>query len=388
MDPRILVLNSGSSSVKYRLFERQTSGRLFVLVSGLVERIGEADSQAENHQAALDFLVEGLEAGGYLPADSLMAIGHRVVHGGEAFHQAVRITPKVRAAIDAATPLAPLHNPPNLLGIDACLKRWPKLPQVAVFDTAFHQTLSASAFRYAIPDEAYRRYGIRRYGFHGTSFASITHQVAAVLDRPKERLNLIVLHLGNGASACAIKGGRSIDTSMGMTPLAGLVMGTRSGDLDPGSVFYWMEHAHLSLQEMDHILNQASGLKGVAGTNDMRDILLRTGEGDVAAHLALDIYVHRLRHYIGAYRAGLPELDALVFTGGVGEHAASVRSMACRELHHLGIELDEERNKSPRGGILNIHAASSDVPIMVVPTDEEGEIARQTLDEVLGAGAT
>ena len=385
MDPRILVLNSGSSSVKYRLFERQPSGHLKVLISGRVERIGEEGAQARDHQAAIDLLVADLELGGYLPPQGLIAIGHRVVHGGEAFHQAVRITPKVLEAINAATPLAPLHNPPNLLGINACLKRWPELPQVAVFDTAFHQTLSASAFRYAIPDEAYRRYGIRRYGFHGTSFASITHQVAAFLDRPKERLNLIVLHLGNGASACAIQGGRSIDTSMGMTPLAGLVMGTRSGDLDPGSVFYWMEHAHLSLKEMDHLLNQASGLKGIAGTNDMRDILLRTGEGDVAAHLALDIYIHRLRHYIGAYRAALPVLDALVFTGGVGEHAVSVRSMACRELHHLGIVLDEARNKLPRGGILNIHATSSDVPIMVVPTDEEGEIARQTLDEVLGS---
>lgn len=385
MDPRILVLNSGSSSVKYRLFERQPSGHLKVLTSGLLERIGEEGAQARDHQAAIDLLVADLELGGYLPPHGLIAIGHRVVHGGEAFHQAVRITPQVLEAINAATPLAPLHNPPNLLGINACLKRWPELPQVAVFDTAFHQTLSASAFRYAIPDEAYRRYGIRRYGFHGTSFASITHQVAAFLDRPKERLNLIVLHLGNGASACAIQEGRSIDTSMGMTPLAGLVMGTRSGDLDPGSVFYWMEHAHLSLKEMDHLLNQASGLKGIAGTNDMRDILLRTGEGDVAAHLALDIYIHRLRHYIGAYRAALPVLDALVFTGGVGEHAVSVRSMACRELYHLGIVLDEERNKSPRGGILNIHATSSDVPIMVVPTDEEGEIARQTLDEVLGS---
>ena len=367
MDPRILVLNSGSSSVKYRLFERQPSGHLKVLISGRVERIGEEGAQARDHQAAIDLLVADLELGGYLPPQGLIAIGHRVVHGGEAFHQAVRITPKVLEAINAATPLAPLHNPPNLLGINACLKRWPELPQVAVFDTAFHQTLSASAFRYAIPDEAYRRYGIRRYGFHGTSFASITHQVAAFLDRPKERLNLIVLHLGNGASACAIQGGRSIDTSMGMTPLAGLVMGTRSGDLDPGSVFYWMEHAHLSLKEMDHLLNQASGLKGIAGTNDMRDILLRTGEGDVAAHLALDIYIHRLRHYIGAYRTALPVLDALVFTGGVGEHAVSVRSMACRELHHLGIVLDEARNKLPRGGILNIHATSSDVPIMVVP---------------------
>ncbi|NBS16012.1 MAG: acetate kinase [Gammaproteobacteria bacterium] len=385
MDPRILVLNSGSSSVKYRLFERQPSGHLMVLISGRVERIGEEGAQARDHQAAIDLLVAELERGGYLPPQGLITIGHRVVHGGEAFHQAARITPKVLEAINAATPLAPLHNPPNLLGINACLKRWPELPQVAVFDTAFHQTLSASAFRYAIPDEAYRRYGIRRYGFHGTSFASVTHQVAAFLDRPKERLNLIVLHLGNGASACAIQGGRSIDTSMGMTPLAGLVMGTRSGDLDPGSIFYWMEHAHLSLKEMDHLLNQASGLKGIAGTNDMRDILLRTGEGDVAAHLALDIYVHRLRHYIGAYRAALPELDALVFTGGVGEHAVSVRSMACRELDHLGIVLDEARNKSPRGGILNIHAASSDVPIMVVPTDEEGEIARQALNEVLGS---
>ena len=385
MDPRILVLNSGSSSVKYRLFERQPSGHLMVLISGWVERIGEEGAQARDHQAAIDLLVAELERGGYLPPQGLITIGHRVVHGGEAFHQAARITPKVLEAINAATPLAPLHNPPNLLGINACLKRWPELPQVAVFDTAFHQTLSASAFRYAIPDEAYRRYGIRRYGFHGTSFASVTHQVAAFLDRPKERLNLIVLHLGNGASACAIQGGRSIDTSMGMTPLAGLVMGTRSGDLDPGSIFYWMEHAHLSLKEMDHLLNQASGLKGIAGTNDMRDILLRTGEGDVAAHLALDIYVHRLRHYIGAYRAALPELDALVFTGGVGEHAVSVRSMACRELDHLGIVLDEARNKSPRGGILNIHAASSDVPIMVVPTDEEGEIARQALNEVLGS---
>lgn len=380
MSRKILVLNSGSSSVKYRLFAVTTQQECDPLVSGLIERIGEPAAGVANHREAIQAMVRTLQSGGHLAEDELLAVGHRVVHGGEAFNQSVIADDAVLAAIRAAIPLAPLHNPPNLEGIEACRERWPAVPQVAVFDTAFHQTLAPAAYRYAIPDSAYRDHHIRRYGFHGTSFAYITRCLAEYFERPRESLNLIVLHLGNGASACAIRQGRSIDTSMGMTPLAGLVMGTRSGDLDPGVLLFWLEQLGEPAEHIARWLNRDSGLKGIAGTNDMRDVLARAGLDEPPARLALGMYLHRLRHYIGAYRAELPELDALVFTGGVGEHAAAIRAGACRDFGHLGLHLDETANAAPLSGIAELQTPGAAIKILVVPADEEAEIARQSLE--------
>jgi acetate kinase len=350
------------------------------LIAGLIERIGEADSGVPDHLHAIVEMVRSLESQGHLGSGELLAVGHRVVHGGESLNRAVLANAAVMDAIRAAIPLAPLHNPANLLGIEACRERWPELPQVAVFDTAFHYSLPPAAYRYAIPDEAYREHAIRRYGFHGTSFESIKRQVAQYLGQAGSDIHLIVLHLGNGASACAIRGGKSIDTSMGMTPLAGLMMGTRCGDLDPGVILYWLEQAGQLPTQISNCLNRDSGLKGIAGTNDMRDVLARAGRDDAEARLAVDMYVHRLRHYIGAYRAFLPELHALVFTGGVGEHAPAIRSAACRDLLHLGLHLDEDKNQATLSGLAEIQSSHSAVKIMVIPTDEEGEIARQALE--------
>ena len=386
MPSKILVLNSGSSSVKYRLFTITDNRDVEPVVGGVIERIGEAGSAVSDHRAALEGLVRGLESAGSLHAGELLAVGHRVVHGGESFDRAVRVDAAVMAAIEAAVPLAPLHNPANLEGIRACQAHWPAVPQVAVFDTAFHQTMPESAYRYAIPAAAYTEQGIRRYGFHDTSFACMVRRMAVHLNRPADSLNLIVLHLGNGASACAIENGRSIDTSMGMTPMAGLMMGTRCGDVDPGVLLFWLEQQGCSPGEVSRWLNRESGLKGIAGTNDMRDILQEADRGG-PARLALDMYIHRLRHYIGAYRAQLPRLDALIFTGGIGEHAAPVRSAACRDLSHLGIVLDESANRAAGKGIAEIHADSSPVRILIVPTDEETEIARQTIDLLQAPGS-
>lgn len=388
MPSKILVLNSGSSSLKYRLFDM--AGEARVLASGLIERIGESSGISggppiPDHRSAMAELVRRLEASGNLNGGGLAAIGHRVVHGGETFSTAVRVDEAVLAAIREAIPLAPLHNPPNLLGIEVCRERWPEVPQVAVFDTAFHQTLPPEAYRYALPEDCYRKFRIRRYGFHGTSFAYISRRVAAYLGRSPESLNLIVLHLGNGASACAIRGGRSVDTSMGMTPLAGLVMGTRCGDLDPGAVLHLLEETGLSVEEVSKLLNKDSGLKGLAGGNDMRDVLGRAAAGDERARLAVAIYGYRLRQYIGAYLAVLGRVDALVFTGGIGEHAVPIRREVCEPLAHFGIVLDPDANAAAEGDVAEIQAAGGAVKILVVPTDEELEIARQTAEVVAGS---
>ena len=380
MSSKILVVNSGSSSVKYRLFSLSEAKEFGLVTAGLIERIGETDSGVSDHRHAIVEMVQCLESQGHLGSGELLAVGHRVVHGGESFNRAVLMNAAVIDAIRAAIPLAPLHNPANLLGIEACRERWPEVPQVAVFDTAFHQSLPPEAYRYAIPDQAYRENAIRRYGFHGTSFESIKRHVSQHLGLAGSDINLIVLHLGNGASACAIREGQSIDTSMGMTPLAGLMMGTRCGDLDPGVILYWLEQAGQSPAQISSCLNRESGLKGIAGSNDMREVLVRAGQADAQAQLAVDIYVHRIRHYIGAYRALLPELHALVFTGGVGEHASAIRSAVCRGLAHLGLHLEEHKNQAKWSGLAEIQSSLSAVRIMIVPTDEEGEIARQALE--------
>ena len=375
----ILVMNSGSSSLKYELFELSEAG-LSVVSKGLVERIGEAESSVKNHRDAIGQVVHALEASEHLERAPLFAIGHRVVHGGERFRQAVIIDGAVIEGIRAAASLAPLHNPPNLLGIEACRAHWADVPQVAVFDTAFHQTLPVSAYRYAIPAMEDRGQRVRRYGFHGTSFASIRRQVAQYLDRPYHSLNLLVLHLGNGASACAIRAGESIDTSMGMTPTAGLVMGTRSGDIDPGVLLHWMAQDGSSAEMINRRLNHQSGLQGLCGCNDMREILERIEARDAMAREALDVYIHRLRHFIGAYRAELPELDALVFTGGIGEHAPKVRCEALSGLSHIGFELDVDRNEAYAGGIGEIQRPGALIRVMVAPPAEEREIALQSAE--------
>lgn len=350
------------------------------MVSDVIERIGEHDGQVQDHRQALRMIVSQLGDEGHLGDHELMAIGHRVVHGGETFSQAAVVDNSVKEAIKASVTLAPLHNPANLLGIEACEAIWPSIPQVAVFDTAFHQTLPPEAFRYPIPDSAYRKQGVRRYGFHGSSFAYVTRRAASYLHRSTDSLNLVILHLGNGASACAIQNGKSIETSMGMTPMAGLMMGTRCGDLDPGIIFFWCEQLGFAPKEVFDWLNRSSGLMGIAGTNDMRDVLDRAAQGQPNARLALDMYIHRLRLYLGAYRALLPNLDALIFTGGIGEHAAQVRAAACRDQHHLGFYLDEKANAMISQGVAEIQTSNADIKIMVIPTDEEAEIAQQTLN--------
>ncbi|HFD78840.1 MAG TPA: acetate kinase [Gammaproteobacteria bacterium] len=395
---KVLVLNSGSSSIKYQLFALPAGE---VLVSGMVERIGEAQGahryrcgdsgeQIENdrfgdHRAALERILETLGASGAVrEAGELYAIGHRVVHGGERFRLPVRIDQTVLEQIRDMIPLAPLHNPANLLGIEVSMQAAPGVPQVAVFDTAFHHSIPPHAGHYALPRRLYREERVRRYGFHGTSHGYVTRQAAAFLGRAPDSLRIISLHLGNGASACAVLGGRSIDTSMGMTPLEGLVMGTRCGDIDPAIPFYLAREKQLSLEQIDALLNRESGLRGLCGSNDMREVLQLAADGNEDARLALDLYCYRIKKYIGAYFAVLGGLDALVFTAGIGEHAAAIRSRVCEDLEALGIRLDPARNEAPGGDIRAIQADDARVAILVVPTDEELEIALQTLSCLQG----
>jgi acetate kinase len=361
---RVLVVNSGSSSVKYRLFAGEEA-----VDAGTVERIGEPGGDAADHDQALRQVLDRLELSG------LAAVGHRVVHGGLRFTAPTRIDDDVVAAIEALVPLAPLHNPANLAGIAATRALLPDLPQVAVFDTAFHRTLPEAAATYAIDAPTARRYGIHRYGFHGTSHAYVSRRTAALLGRPLPELNLVTLHLGNGASACAVAGGRSVATSMGLTPLAGLVMGTRCGDLDPAVVFHLHRAAGLGLDEIDELLNHRSGLLGLAGVNDMRALLAARSAGDPAAALAFDVYCRRITAYLGAYYALLGRVDAVTFTAGVGEHAAEVRAAALAGLDRLGIRLDQARNRAHAPVISPDRA---EVAVCVVPTDEEREIAIET----------
>jgi acetate kinase len=397
---KVLVLNSGSSSVKFQLF---AVADWSAVAAGAVARIGAEDAEfhcrwtdsqgvaqehreilpIQSHHDGIGHIVAGLRAGGAL-ADlaELVAIGHRVVHGGERFQHPTVVDDAVVEAIRAMIPLAPLHNPANLDGIAVARARFPGVPSVAVFDTAFHQTMPDTAYRYAIPEYLYREHQVRRYGFHGTSHQYVAERAAVVLGRPLAECNLITLHLGNGASATAIRGGESIDTSMGMTPLEGLVMGTRSGDLDPAILFYAANHLGLDSAAMDDLLNRQSGLLGLCGDNDMREIHRAAGEGDADAELALGIFVHRLRKYIGAYYALLGRVDALVFTGGIGENDTEVRRRSCGGLEALGIALDPAANHSSGRGERAISAPESPVKVLVIPTNEELAIARQAIAAV------
>jgi acetate kinase len=393
---KILVINSGSSSIKYQLFHHASR-----LAWGVLERIGEAESRLLHYQGgdppqAVDKTATALsvpehgegmsrvftalvESGCLQHPEDLLGIGHRVVHGGEAFTQPTVINEAVLAKLAALIPLAPLHNPANLKGIEVALQLCPRVPQVAVFDTAFHQTLPPYAFHYPLPYSLYETHHVRRYGFHGTSHYYVATQAAAYLGQPLDQLNLITLHLGNGASVTAIKEGRSVDTSMGMTPLEGLMMGTRCGDIDPSLPFYLTKELGKSPEEVESLLNRDSGLKGLCGANDMREVRRLARAGDSRARLAIEMYCYRIKKYLGAYCAVLGRLDALVFTGGIGENDGETRQQACAGLAHVGIVIDEERNQGTARQAMAIHKEGAATPVLVIPTDEELAIARQTL---------
>ncbi len=362
----VLVINAGSSSLKAAVVHADGSRSL----DETIERIGEDGGAFEDHSQALEHVLSEVDRA------SLGAVGHRVVHGGERFVEPVIVDDEVVAGIEECTPLAPLHNPANLAGIAAARQVLGGLPHVAVFDTAFHATMPPAAYRYAVPGDWYRDHGIRRYGFHGTSHAYVSRRAAAFLGRPLVDLRIVTAHLGNGASVCAVDGGRSVDTSMGLGPLAGLVMGTRSGDIDPTVIFHLVEQVGLSLDEVQTTLQRRSGLRGMAGTSDLRDVQSSLVGGDEDAALAIDVLTHRLVGYIGAYATGMGALDALVFTAGIGEHSALVRQRVCRGLGLMGIVLDDAANEAVDGEA-RIDVAGAGPAVLVIPTDEEGEIARQ-----------
>lgn len=368
-----LVLNCGSSSVKYQVVDTRQPEPL---VSGLVERV-------TDHTEAIETIIESLAApGSGISLDDLTVIGHRVVQGGSEFSAPTIITDDVERHITLLSTLAPLHNPPNLAGIAAARVAFPLLPHVAVFDTAFHHTLPEAAYTYAIDRRVADAHGVRRYGFHGTSHAYVSRETASAMGRDLRDLHLIVLHLGNGASACAVKGGRSVDTSMGLTPLEGLVMGTRSGDIDPAVVFHLARTAGMDISEIDDELNRRGGMLGLCGHSDMRDVEQAAEEGDAAATLALEVYTRRIRGYVGKYWAQLGSLDAIVFTAGVGEKSDVVRQMTMAGLEKLGAVLDPERNAGKKKEATLVSADESAVQIWVMPTNEEREIALQAVAAV------
>ena len=411
----ILVINSGSSSIKYQLFDGRS---MAVLASGIVERISEPAGRVKHdyirergsgigdqgsgiegrgsasreqhipdHRQGLSLMIDLLlddEIGVIGSPKEIAAIGHRVVHGGERFSQPTVIDEEVKAAIRSLIPLAPLHNPANLTGIEVAQELFPAATQVAVFDTAFHQTMPARAYRYALPTNLYEEHGVRVYGFHGTSHLYVTRQAIKYLGRPATETNLITAHLGNGCSITAVKGGRSVDTSMGFSPLAGLIMGTRSGDVDPALPYFLGTALGMSFADIDRLLNKQSGMLGLTGQNDLREIEERQMKGDAEAGLALEMYAYRIKKYVGAYMAALGRVDALVFTAGVGQHSDIVRQLVCQDLGHLGILLDPGKNK--QGGtaaVTEIQAADSEVKILIIPTNEELEIASQTREILL-----
>jgi acetate kinase len=398
---KVLVLNSGSSSIKFQLFSDDDWA---VLASGSVTRIGEAQARIERswvdtqgelqtakdslavsgHRDGLERIIAGLqECGSLADLSELRAVGHRVVHGGEAFHAPTVVDDDVVEVVRRMIPLAPLHNPANLDGILVARELFPDVPQVAVFDTAFHQTMPRTSYRYAIPEYLYREHRVRRYGFHGTSHHYVAKRAAAMLRKPLEHCNLITLHLGNGASATAVRDGTSVDTSMGMTPLEGLIMGTRCGDIDPAIHFYLSKNLGFDNQTLDDLLNRQSGLVGICGVNDMREIHRLAEQGDENAELAIGMTCHRLKKYIGAYYAELGRVDAIVFTGGIGENDAEVRARSCGGLTGLGIALDETRNSADDSGERVVSRPESPVKVLVIPTNEELEIAQQAVEAVV-----
>ena len=389
-----LVLNSGSSSIKFQVLDPNADSTQDPFVSGLVERIGEKAGHIKiqtettkmedtrpilSHSVGLERAFGMMTLLGVGPQDlDLCAVGHRVVHGGDEFHAPELIEGDVIDRLRALIPLAPLHNPANIDGIENAQALLPDVPHVAVFDTSFFSTMPDSAANYALNFEVARKYRIKRYGFHGTSHEYVSRQVPGLLDKPEEEVNQITLHLGNGASAAAIRGGKAVDTTMGLTPLAGLVMGTRTGDIDPGIIFHLERSANMKVDEIDNLLNRNSGLKGMAGVNDFRELQTLIDEGNEDAKLAYDVYIHALRRFIGSYLLILGGVDAITFTAGVGENAVGVRKDALAELEAFGIEIDDQRNKNEEGieGARLISTDNSKVKVYVVPTNEELAIAR------------
>ncbi|WP_199766082.1 acetate kinase [Helicobacter salomonis] len=390
----ILVLNLGSSSIKFQLFHMEKKS---VLARGLVEQIGGECSQAHiytheghakiskacmriaSYEEGLQHIEDSLRELGVLESlGHVDGVGHRVVHGGDLFIEPTLINDEVIAHIEKLAFLAPLHNPANLMGIKTVKKRASHLPQVAVFDTAFHQSMPPHAFMYALPHDLYKTYKLRRYGFHGTSHNFVATEAAKFLNIPYEHFNAISLHLGNGASVCAIRNGKSVDTSMGLTPLEGLIMGTRSGDLDPALLGYIMQIQHKSLEEVNDVLNKESGLKGLCGKSDMRGVVDLMEQGDANAQLAFDMYAYRIRKYLGSYLLTLGRVDALIFTGGVGENCALLREAVCANLENFGIALDLERNNNSAKDVWNLSQSHAAVQILRIPTNEEWEIANKT----------
>lgn len=393
---KILVLNCGSSSIKYKLFEMDTCE---VLTQGGVEKIGLPDSFLQikcsngekviieksmpEHTVGIQLILDSLvdeKVGCIKSLDEIQAVGHRVVHGGEKFSQSVLITPEIKEMIVKCSDLAPLHNPANLKGIEAIETILPGLPQVAVFDTAFHQTMPDYAYMYALPYEMYDKYAIRRYGFHGTSHRYVSARVCEFLKMPVAGTRIVTAHIGNGGSCCAVYDGHSIDTSMGLTPVEGLMMGTRCGDLDAGAATYIMEKEHLTPAEFSAVINKKSGLLGVSGvSSDARDISAAIKNGNKKAELARQMFIYRIRKYIGAYAAAMNGLDVLVFTGGIGENDTYIREQICKGLTYLGVDVDYELASQVHGEEKMISTAQSKIKVCVIPTDEEIMIAKDTV---------
>ncbi|MEK6647511.1 MAG: acetate kinase [Candidatus Firestonebacteria bacterium] len=394
---KILVINCGSSSIKYQLYEMPEKT---VLAKGLLEKIATADSvlthqvgekkisikkAVKNHEEGMKLIVDTLlnnESGVIKNINEISGIGHRVVHGGESFPRSAIITDEVVKIIESYFDLAPLHNPPNLTGIKASASIFGSIPQVAAFDTAFHQTIPKVAYLYALPYEIYEKYKVRRYGFHGTSHRYVARRACVLMNKDKDKANIITAHLGNGCSITAVEKGKSVDTSMGLTPLEGLVMGTRSGDIDPAIIFY-LEGKGYKIDDINTLLNKKSGLIGVSGaSNDVRDILELANKGNERAKLAIDIFCYRVKKYIGAYTAVLGRVDALVFTGGIGENAITLRWKICENLTGVGIELDKEKNDKTIKTEAKISSINSKVDVFVIPTNEEVRIAVDTYELV------
>lgn len=391
----VLVINCGSSSLKFQLINSETEG---VLAKGLCERIGidgsltyqpagkdkvTTEKPMPTHTEAIQFVIDALtdaETGVVKSLEEINAVGHRVVHGGEKFANSVVITDEVISAIEECNDLAPLHNPANLIGINACAKLMPETPMVAVFDTAFHQTMPEAAYMYGLPYEYYEKYKVRRYGFHGTSHSIVSKRVAELLEKPYEELKTVVCHLGNGASVCAVKNGKSVDTSMGLTPLEGLVMGTRSGDIDPAILEFIAKKEDLDIAGLMNVLNKKSGVFGLSDnlSSDFRDLTAGAANGNKPAQIALDVFCYRVAKYVGSYAAAMNGVDAIAFTAGIGENVCIVRSKVCEYLGYLGIAVDEKAN-TKQGEEIMISTPDSKVKVLVVPTNEELAIARETV---------
>lgn len=395
----ILVINAGSSSIKYQLIDMNTE---LPLASGIVERIGLEEGKIKhkyvlngeekkiietfpipNHKVGLERVAELLvdaEVGVVADPSEIKAVGHRLVHGGESFTKTVEITDAVKAKVEELFPLAPLHNPANLVGVEVAEKVFPNAKQVGVFDTAFHQTLPEKAYRYAVPHKFYNEMGIRKYGFHGTSHKFISEEAIEYLGNPDAKI--ITVHLGNGASMAAVKAGVCIDTTMGLGPIGGLIMGTRSGDIDPAIIFYLAQQKGYSIQQISDMLNKESGMQGLTNLTDMRDVEKSQREGGKDAILALEMYSYRVKQYVGSYAAAMNGVDAIVFTAGIGENDTSIRRMVCEDMDYLGITWDKERDTNRKDGVHEINVEGAKIKVLIIPTNEELEIARQSYELV------